>query len=47
MGDFILDGYLMADPLAYENDVVDRERGMKNVWRNSVLEETRGRGQGA
>lgn len=29
MGDFILDGYLMADPLAYENDVVDRERGMK------------------
>ena len=47
MGDFVLDGYLMADLLAYENDVVDRERVMKNIWRNAVLEKTRGRGQGA
>lgn len=37
MGDLILDGYLMADLLAYENDVVDRERGVKSVWRNQSL----------
>lgn len=47
MGDFILDEYLMADLLAYENDIVDRERVMKNIWRNAVLEKARGRGQGA
>lgn len=47
MGNFILDGYLMEDLLAYENDVGDRERVMKNIWRNAALEKTRGRGQGA
>ena len=31
MGNFILDGYLMEDLLAYENDVGDRERVMKNI----------------
>ena len=33
--------------LEYENDVGDRERVMKNIWRNAALEKTRGRGQGA
>lgn len=52
MGDFILDGYLMADLEAYENDVVEREKLMmlnrtKKTWSNTVLEKARGHGTGS
>lgn len=52
MGDFILDGYLMADLEAHENDVVEREKLMmlnrtKKPGVTQSLRKQGGMGQGA